>query len=302
MYGPNTSRPLVKSMRETERFEIRLLLESDLPAAMQLKELARWNQTEDDWRRLLQLEPRGCFAATLSGRLVGTTTTTTYDGELAWIGMVLVDPENRRCGIATKLMRTALGYLSGKVPTVKLDATSEGKAVYEGLGFEVESLVERWSGIVAARPENSENLETAVQVGNETRRELLALDQRAFGVDRSRLINLLIDNSCAAPVILREKDRQMSGYALARRGTDADYIGPLITTKTEQAAGLLDGVLAQLSGRKIYIDLNSAFEMGANVLAERGLTKQRDLIRMSYGTRDHTASRFVFAIAGPEVG
>ena len=148
----------------------------------------------------------------------------------------------------------------------------------------------------------AEDLHTAEQVGNETRRELLALDQRAFGVDRARLINLLIDNSCAAPVIFREKDRQLSGYALARRGTDADYIGPVITTETEQATGLLDGVLAQLIGRRIYIDLNSAFEMGAKVLAERGLTKQRDLIRMSYGARNQTDSRFVFAIAGPEVG
>ena len=33
--------------------KIRLLFESDIPAAMQLKEAAGWNQTEDDWRRLL---------------------------------------------------------------------------------------------------------------------------------------------------------------------------------------------------------------------------------------------------------
>src|SRR5881397_491095 len=99
-------------MQDIEELEIRLLSESDIPAAMKLKEAAGWNQTENDWRCLLGLEPHGCFAATLHDELVGTTTTTTYDDELAWIGMVLVKPERRRLGIATRLLRTALDYLN----------------------------------------------------------------------------------------------------------------------------------------------------------------------------------------------
>jgi len=83
--------------------ETRLLFESDIPSAMRLKEAAGWNQTEADWRRLLSLQPEGCFAAVRDGRLVGTTTVTIY-GELAWIGMVLVDREYRRQGIASGLM------------------------------------------------------------------------------------------------------------------------------------------------------------------------------------------------------
>src|SRR4029079_8644736 len=94
--------------------EVRLLFESDIPAAMQLKEAAGWNQTEDDWGRLLMLEPDGCFGAIKDGGLLCTTTTTTYCNELAWIGMVLVDPEHRRQGIAAKLMTVALDYLNGK--------------------------------------------------------------------------------------------------------------------------------------------------------------------------------------------
>jgi hypothetical protein len=86
----------MSAMRDDDRIEVRPLGEGGLAAAMRLKELARWNQTEADWRRLLRLEPRGCFAAWLDGRIVATTTTTTYGRELAWIGMVLVDPEYRR--------------------------------------------------------------------------------------------------------------------------------------------------------------------------------------------------------------
>ena len=118
---------------------------------MRLKEAAGWNQTEADWRRLVKLEPDGCFAAIENDQLVGTTTTTTYEDDLAWIGMVLVDPQHRRRGIATRLIETALAYLDGKVAVVKLDATAEGEPVYEKFGFKTESLVERWRGTVKTR-------------------------------------------------------------------------------------------------------------------------------------------------------
>ena len=49
------------------QIEVRLLLESDIPAALRLRELAQWNQTENDWLRLLRLEPNGCFCSTIDG-------------------------------------------------------------------------------------------------------------------------------------------------------------------------------------------------------------------------------------------
>src|SRR5215213_11315770 len=136
---------------QARAIHIRLLFETDIPAAMQLKETAGWNQTKEDWHRLLELDPNGCFAAVKDGRLVGTTTTTMYGKDLGWIGMVLVDPQQRRQGIATQLMNVALDYLKDKVRTVKLDATALGKPVYEKFGFQVESVLERWSGIPNAR-------------------------------------------------------------------------------------------------------------------------------------------------------
>lgn len=296
------SRPLVKSMPQTGRIEIRLLGESDLPEAMRLKELACWNQTESDWRRLLQLEPNGCFGAFLNGGLAGTTTTTTYDGELAWIGMVLVNPENRRCGIATQLMRAALDYLSGKVRTVKLDATPEGQLVYEGFGFEVESLIERHVAVACARAVDSNKVVGDTNLDIETCNEIVELDRRSFGADRSRLIKILIDDACVPPVLQRAADGRLSGYGLARRGTSADYAGPVVVSEAEAAAPLLDRLLDQLTEREIYVDLNASFITGERVLRDRGFKKQRNLIRMARGTKSTPTSPLVFAIAGPEMG
>lgn len=285
-------------MQSVQDIEIRLLSESDIPAAMKLKEAAGWNQTEDDWRRLISLEPDGCFAAIRNHELVGTTTTTTYKDQLAWIGMVLVDPQNRRQGIASRLMETALDYLRNKVATVKLDATAQGKPVYERLGFEVESLVERWVGTL----KGSSTVWNDGMLNADTLYGLLDLDRRAFNADRSTLIQSLINDSNFLPVLKKSADGKLSGYALARPGTRANYLGPVCATQASDVESLIDEMLRRMGAGRVYIDFNSECSTPVSVLSDRGFVKERDLIRMTSGECGTKTSPFVVAIAGPEVG
>jgi hypothetical protein len=62
-------------MKNLDPVEIELLSEVHLPEALRLTEQSQWNQTECDWRRLLQSSPKGCFGALLDKRLIGTVTT-----------------------------------------------------------------------------------------------------------------------------------------------------------------------------------------------------------------------------------
>lgn len=278
--------------------EIHLLFESDVPSAMALKEAAGWNQTDADWRRLLMLEPNGCFAAVINGRLVGTTTTTIY-GELAWIGMVLVEPQQRRQGIAAQLLTVALEYLADKVETIKLDATTLGQPVYEKFGFAVESQVERWAGraqSTEAEPESSRRLH------QDAIREVLELDRVAFGADRSKLIEALMNDACVPPVLLRSADGALSGYAVARNGTRKTYVGPVVAKDPQVIETLLDQMMSQLPQRDVYIDINKECIVATSLLSERGFVKERDLIRMVKGRRSQKTSPLIVAIAGPEVG
>ena len=266
--------------------QIRLLRESDIAAAMELKRSAGWNQTETDWRTLLQLEPDGCFAAVLDDQLMGTTTTTCYGSELAWIGMVLVRPDQRRKGVATKLLDTALNYLHARVSTVKLDATADGKHVYERLGFEVESLIERWS-------RSGEHVGFDQELGSDFREQILQLDRFVFGADRSELLKILLMNSCVRC--------SLKGYAFARPGSDAAYVGPIVAREKDHAVELLDQLLEALRLNPVYVDFNRNWGDCRQLLSERGFTKQRDLIRMKSGPAIQT-SPLMFAIAGPEIG
>jgi hypothetical protein len=135
------------------------------------------------------------------------------------------------------------------------------------------------------------------------RSEALELDRHAFGADRAKLIGMLFDESSVEPVVEKDSSARLKGYALARRGTAATYVGPLLAIDPNTAAFLLDGLLNQMPNQHVYIDLNTKFAEGREILTDRGFAKQRDLIRMSYGYESGAGlSPSIFSIAGPEIG
>jgi predicted N-acetyltransferase YhbS len=275
--------------------DIRQLTPGDAEAVLRLCSLAGWNQTEQDVHRLLTLEPQGCFAACEAGHVVGTVTTTTYGSELAWVGMVLVDPEFRRRGIATALMRAALEYLRvRRVTTIKLDATPSGCPVYERLGFEPEGLLWRWSGELPHV--QAEDVATGIWA------DIAAIDRAAFGVDRGTLLRLMIADAARAPLISRNQRGAVSGFALARPGSRASYVGPVIADDLATASTLLSAAMIRL-GEPSFIDVNTDFPGATDLVRGLGFAHQRELVRMRLGpdTRVSRSPR-VFAIAGPEVG
>ena len=88
---------------------LRKLTASDTAAALDLSTEAGWNQTENDWRRLLDLSPEGCLAIEVAGEVVATATIVAYERRLAWIGMVLTRKTYLRCGFAKRLMNDRSG-------------------------------------------------------------------------------------------------------------------------------------------------------------------------------------------------
>ena len=128
--------------------QLRLLNSGDLAAAVKLSTSAGWNQTAEDWSMLMQLAPDGCFGIEVDGRLVSTTTLVCYGQRLAWIGMVLTDAEYRGRGFAGRLLAEALDRADSMgVETLKLDATDQGRPLYEKMGFIPEQAIERWTRV-----------------------------------------------------------------------------------------------------------------------------------------------------------
>ena len=200
---------------------VRLLRKTDVPSICELCAGAGWNQTPEDWERMMDLEPLGCFGIEQDGRIVATTTLLTYGQELAWVGMVLTHVDYQRRGYARQLVIAALELAcSRKIRCVKLDATDQGRPLYASLGFEDEQPIQRWFG----HPEVDARTEAAA-VGQSA---LLQLDRAAFGTDRSRFLDTL-----GRPVITE------GAFAMHRPGARASHLGPCTASSAESAAKVI---------------------------------------------------------------
>jgi predicted N-acetyltransferase YhbS len=279
---------------------IRQMTQADLPAADELRRLAGWNQTPEDWRVLLSFEPNGCFVAVPEGTVVGTVTTTTYGRTLAWIGMMLVHPDYQRRGIATRLMQRSLEYLRGcGVGCVKLDATPVGRPVYEKLGFVAESALTRYQ-----RPAGAQ-----VRLENPGARPLIdedwaavdAIDGRGFGVSRLRVLREL--GKCSLAALVWPADGAISGFGMLRRGANAVYLGPIVCGSEEGSGSLIGALLHLARGRPVFWDVPASNEKAKRAAERFGFAPLRPLTRMRLGPDVvHCDFQSQFAIADPSVG
>lgn len=280
---------------------IRTMLESDIPAAMRLKTLARWNQTEADWKRALAANPGGCFVAVQNGRAIGTAVINLHGGgQLAWIAMVLVDPAFRRMGIGTRLLAHALEHLRA-CPSVKLDASPEGRTVYLKLGFLDEYGLQRLKN-TRARPIPHSDSAPALPITSETWAKVLALDREAFGVDRSALLGALWKGDPGLSFYL-ESEEAVRGYCLGRPGAGFHQIGPVVADTFATAAALVQAALKKLAGNPVLIDVPDAQSELLAALHGAGFVTERRLVRMYYRSNKFAGNPArQFAIAGPEFG
>jgi GNAT superfamily N-acetyltransferase len=305
---------------------------ADIASGDRLRALANWNQTPADWARVLSWEPGGCFVAEQSGAIVGTVSSTVFGVDLAWIGMMLVDPAARRQGIARRLLSHALEWLEGArhVRCVGLDATPLGKTLYDSMGFRDAYTLQRWEGTAAggastaahassahgegAHGESSHGVgahaESSQRVGPFKVRPLdvaevgrmAGVDRCALGVDRLRVVRDIVA-AHARGCFLADREGDVLGYACSRPGARRWYVGPVVARDPDVAAALLTAVLAPLAGQPVVMDILDSNARATAFALAAGWQPVRPFIRMARGGPLPSADlQTCIAIVGPEVG
>lgn len=283
---------------------IREMTEADLPGADELRRVVGWNQTSQDWARMLRLSPSGCFVALDGDTIVGTVTTTPYGSTLAWIGMMLVHPEHRRRGIGRQLMLRALESLRQRnVQCVKLDATPAGLPLYEQLGFVREWELTRHqltpgTLIVAGSSTPAPDVRVLAESDWEG---IVKVDAAAFGTAREELLRSLAADSVRAVVWPAQGLAQ--GWGFLRPGANADYLGPIVCLSEEGSASLVAALLTGSRERPVFWDVPDLNEAAQAVARAAGFEPVRPLTRMRRGPEKLPSNpRAQFAIADPAVG
>ena len=276
------------------------LREEHLAKCLALSNSAQWNQNEADWRLMLGIG-RGWGISLADGTLAASTIVLTY-GNFAWVSMVLVLPEHRRKGYATQLLRVALADLKNRALTPILDATPAGREVYVQEGFS-----DTWG---FRRLQLNETI-AALERSNAVRPlratdwpELLALDARAFGASRERLLRSLAAR-LPQTALVAEENGILAGFLLGRDGREARQLGPLVARSSAAARALLAEALVKVPP-PLYLDVVDR-EPGITAWLESlGLQFQRPFTRMVHGARGAAVAPgeagLVFCPAGPELG
>jgi predicted N-acetyltransferase YhbS len=270
--------------------------EAHLAGCLALSTSANWNQNEADWRLMLGFG-RGWGIELEDGTLAASTLVLPYGGSVAWIAMVLVLPEHRRRGYASRLLRVALAEMAKQKRVALLDATPAGHAVYvqEGFrdfwGFKRFSLEKPFPGKFEAKVLDRSHWS-----------RILELDAAAFGGNREVVLRNL---AARQPRLARvaEQDGRVTGFVFGREGREAIQIGPLVAKDSHTALDLLRAALGNVGG-PVYIDIaDHSAPLQAWALAQ-GFVVQRPFTRMAHGP-DAAApgdASLVFCPAGPELG
>jgi len=265
---------------------------------------AGWNQTEDDWR--LMIEAGTAFGLRDSNQVViATALALPHGNQFAWISMVLVTAAFQRRGIASGLLALCIADIEDRGLVAGLDATPDGRQVYLPLGFEDVYGLQR---LYAAKLSASEVIDTADGITihplkAEDAVAVAAYDAPRFGGDRRTILEHLMTRQPGNSWIAKVDDtKEVVGFALGRDGRECGQVGPLVAQSDDLAIALASRALTAMSG-PVYIDVADR-QIALNAwLAAQGFAPQRPFSRMYKGqTQPFDNPDCVFAIAGPELG
>lgn len=255
---------------------------------------AGWNQTEADWRLMIE-RGYGIGLTAPDGRLVASALVLPYGERFAWLSMVLVSEPWRRRGLASRLTQKCLRHTAAHDLPVLLDAAPLAEAIYRPLGFEPVFGFRRWHTERPAPPEPPAGNVRPMRADDLGWVE--KLDEEVFGSSRAALLEHLFARSGGRAMVAEGR-----GFVLARDGRLETQIGPLVAGDIETARALLGHAIRTGSG-PLCLDLSERHETLAELLERAGFAPGRRFQRMRLGTREAFGepARYVL-VTGPELG
>lgn len=270
------------------------LTHDHLDQAYGLSQALKWPYRIEDWKFALELG-RG-FAVEANGKLVGTALWWPYGDTFATIGMIIVSPLAQRQGIGGKLMAALLADAAGR--RMVLNSTKEGGPLYTRLGFVPYGMVYQHQAVLAKVP----RIDPAVAVRAaraEDQPAIIALDGRAAGMDRKRLLEALF---AISDVVVVERGDDVVGYGCVRRWGRGVVIGPVIARDQTDARAIIATLASAHEGGFVRVDVTEASGLSA-WLSEIGLARVDQVVTMALGQPSAAApDATLFALSNQSLG
>ncbi|WP_167618265.1 GNAT family N-acetyltransferase [Maribellus sediminis] len=280
---------------------LRRLSPEDIDEALKLSDAEKWNQTEEDWSFLINSSDNICLAAVEGGKVVGTATAIIYNNKVAWVGMVLVDKNFRGRGISKDLLSALFEKLE-HCNSVKLDATPEGRPVYEKFGFREEYKILRMIHPTGQLTDFPTKVMNPAPISDDDLQNIVAYDQIVFGANRKKLIEFLYRENHGNSWMMKAAE-QIEGFVLGREGALFYQVGPVSATSNEIGKALIQKSLMELKSKPVVIDVLEDKTELISWLNDLGFIVQRPFYRMFQNENPYTGIvGNQYLICGPEFG
>ncbi|WP_162175164.1 GNAT family N-acetyltransferase [Fodinicurvata fenggangensis] len=218
------------------------LQEADLHQARQLSAAEGWPHREEDWRFMLQL---GEGLAAFDGeKLIGTAMAWPFGEAVSTVGMVLVHPRRRGSGMGKALFKRLMDRIAA--PSIQLHATEQAAPLYRAFEFMPVGQVRQCQGEAPSQGFALSEDRTGVRVLKPSALdEILALDARATGADRSDLLTGIarMGRCYGLP-----DESGLHGYAISRPFGRGIQVGPVVADSDAGAVALAAACLSEVPG------------------------------------------------------
>lgn len=234
---------------------LRTMTADDLPEAQALSAELRWPHRPVDWEQVFA-HSEG-LVAERDGKVVATAQRWLWGDRHATIGLVIVSPACQGRRIGHRLMSALLEGMDDR--TVLLQATAEGRGLYERLGFVRTGEIRQHQGVAQPTPLIALPAGWRLRpAGLNEAAALHQLDEEARGMPRATLIDELIAQADACVVLDHESTQK--GFAILRRFGRGHVIGPVVAPDAQSAKALIAHLAGMNAGRFTRIDID--FESG----------------------------------------
>jgi GNAT superfamily N-acetyltransferase len=260
-------------------FNVKNMSTEDIKFAVRLADTMDWNLTEEDFKFMMKLEPKGCFVLFSNSKRVGIVTTISY-GNIGWFGNLIVSEQHRKKGAGSLLASHAVNYLKhNKVETVGLYAYTGKVPFYERLGFKYDSYFVVLSGNGFSSQIDSHIRER----GKADIQKIIDYDYSCLGFSRRKLLEpFLLDSDSLCYIY---KNRKIAGYAIAKVYQRMAEAGPIVCYQgcNEIAIKLLKAVLNGLDGLGVSMCIPKGHRALLEFLKENGFSEKFRVARMFHG-------------------
>ena len=207
--------------------KVRELQESELEFAKSLTDDEEWGNSMEDWQRLLRISIP--LVAHEGDELLGVTTAFDY-GNLGMIGNVVVSSKSRGKGVGKVLLKEAMKRLE-TCKSVRVHSKMDVTPFYKDLGFMAEGMSTVFrldANMKSFQPFEVESDKNNVVPAEGYWDEIVAMDLRQFGADRSLFLKELNDYLPQCSFVALGEDGSVKGFIMVKGEDDWYEIGPWI--------------------------------------------------------------------------